>query len=245
MPLNEVEIFQVREAIRILTHFSGMPQFDWTNEMIPKLQQGIKPAGTSDVIMEFDSNQYLKGIENLGLLYNAVYYKKVLRIKYQPFEKDQPYDVIIHPYYLKQYNNRWFLFGYYPESGKSDWNLALDRMIEINETNEKCKENDSIDWKEYFEDIIGVTKPENAKLEKIVLHFSGKSGNYVETKPLHGSQKSKWISKNTLEVSLELIENFELERLIISYGEDVKVVSPESFMRKIAEKHNKAANQYK
>jgi CHAT domain-containing protein len=51
-------------------------------------------------------------------LYNAIYYKKVLQIQYQPFESDTPFDFTIHPHYLKQYNNRWFLFGLNNENEK-------------------------------------------------------------------------------------------------------------------------------
>lgn len=226
MPLNEVEINQLKDAVDILSQFKGMPQFKWVNELVPKLNQGIVSDKVSATIMEFDSNQYLKGIEHLGPLHNAIYYKKVLKISYQPFENDEPYDLQIHPYFLKQYNNRWFLFGYNPEKEKYDWNMAIDRIVSIKETKEKYKKNDKINWIEYFEDVIGVTKPIDGKLEKIVLHFIGKTGKYMESKPLHGSQKSKWINKETLEVSLEVIMNYELERLILSYAESVEIIKP-------------------
>jgi predicted DNA-binding transcriptional regulator YafY len=133
MPLNEVEINQLQAAVDILSQFKGMPQFEWVNELVPKLQQGISSDKVSSTIIEFDSNQYLKGIEHLGPLHNAIFYKKVLTITYQPFENDAPFDIIIHPYFLKQYNNRWFLFGYYSEIERFDWNLAIDRIVSIKE----------------------------------------------------------------------------------------------------------------
>lgn len=226
MPLNEVEINQLKAAMDILSQFKGMPQFEWVNELVPKLHQGIALDNESATIIEFDSNQYLKGIEHLGTLHNAIFYKKVLAVSYQPFENDAPFDVIIHPYFLKQYNNRWFLFGYNPEKEKYDWNLAIDRIIAIKETKGKYQKNNNIDWQEYFEDIIGVTKPVDAVPEKIVLHFKGKTGKYMETKPLHGSQKSKWIDENTLEITLQVIPNYEFERLLLSYADSLIVKQP-------------------
>ena len=226
MPLNDVEINHLKAAVNILSQFKGMPQFEWVNELVPKLQQGIASDETSATIIEFDSNQYLKGIEHLGPLHNAIYYKKVLTITYQPFENEIPFEVILHPYYLKQYNNRWFLFGYNPENEKHDWNLALDRIVSIHEKKARFHPNKEINWTEYFEDIIGVTKPMGNKVEKVVLHFVGKTGKYIETKPLHGSQKPKWIDENIFEVRLDLIINYELERLILSYADSVKVISP-------------------
>ena len=244
MPLNEVEINQLKAAVDILSQFKGMPQFEWVNELVPKLQQGIATDETSATIMDFDSNQFLKGIEHLGPLHNAIFYKKVLTISYQPFENDAPFDVVIHPYFLKQYNNRWFLFCYNPERERYDWNLAIDRIISINETEGKYQKNNKIDWREYFEDIIGVTKPFNAQTEKIILHFTGRTGNYMLTKPLHGSQKSKWIADNILEIRLNIIINYELERLILSYAENITVIQPLSLAKVIKYRLSQALNKY-
>jgi predicted DNA-binding transcriptional regulator YafY len=246
MPLNEVEINQLKAAVDILSQFKGMPQFEWVNELVPKLQQGIATDEVSATIMEFDSNQYLKGIEHLGPLHNAIFYKKVLTISYRPFENDAPFDVVIHPYFLKQYNNRWFLFGYNPEKERYDWNLAIDRIISIKEKKGKYQKNDKIDWQEYFEDIIGVTKPFDAEPEKVVLHFKGRTGNYIVTKPLHNSQKKPIkIDDNTIEISLNIIINYELERLILSYADSVAVIQPLSLSEAIKNRLEEALQQYK
>jgi predicted DNA-binding transcriptional regulator YafY len=243
MPLNELEVTQLKAAIDILSQFKGMPQFEWIHEMVPKLQQG-SISDEKKTIIDFDSNIYLKGIDRLGELYNAILYKKVLKVSYQPFEDENPYDVIIHPYYLKQYNNRWFLFGYNPEKEKHDWNLAIDRIVNVAEIKGKHEKNTEIDWSEYFEDIIGVTKPEKGKTEKIVLHFYGKTGKYIESKPLHGSQKANWLDKAVLEVSVEVMINYELERMILSYGESVKVFAPKRLSEQIKQRLILSTNNY-
>ncbi|WP_341228438.1 WYL domain-containing protein [uncultured Arcticibacterium sp.] len=244
MPLNEIEINQLKSAVDILTQFKGMPQFEWIHELVPKLQQGISPEQTSPTIIEFDNNHYLKGIEYLGTLHNAIFYKKVLSISYQPFENELPFDIIIHPYFLKQYNNRWFLFGYNPERQIYNWNLAIDRISSIVETKSKYHENTKINWSEYFDDIIGVTKPVEGLLENVILHFTGKTGKYMETKPIHGSQKSSWLENQTLEVRLEVIINYELERLILSYADSVVVIQPESLAQTVKERLKAAVTLY-
>lgn len=245
MPLNEVEINQLKSAMDILSQFKGMPQFDWIHELIPKLKQGLGAKEASPTIMEFDNNQYLKGIERLGTLFNAVFYKKVLCITYHPYENEKSSEIILHPYYLKQYNNRWFLFGFNPETDRSDWNLALDRIIEVKEMKEKYQKNNETEWAEYFEDFIGVTKPENAKAEKITLNFYGKTAKYMETKPIHGSQKIRWITNKILEVNLDLIINYEFERLILSYAENVKVLQPKTLENLVRKRLKRAVRIYK
>ena len=175
---------------------------------------------------------------------DAIFYKKVLLINYQPYESENPFEVTIHPYFLKQYNNRWFLFGYNPVKNKYDWNLALDRISDIREKQGKYERNTVINWQDYFEDIIGVSKPFEAETENIVLHFMDKTGKYIETKPVHGSQKSKWLDKNLLEVKLSLMINYELERFILSYGDSIKVISPEHLKKKITQRLQDAYSQY-
>lgn len=244
MPLNEVEINQLQSAADILSQFKGMPQFEWVNELVPKLKQGMASKEAATTIFEFDNNQYLKGIEHLGPLHNAILYKKVLEISYQPFESETPYKLIMHPYFLKQYNNRWFLFGYNPEKERYDWNLALDRILIITEIKGKYQKNNQIDWEEYFEDIIGVTKTVDANVDNITLHFFGKTGKYIESKPIHGSQKIKWIDANILEANFQLIINYEFERLILSYADSIKVIKPNKLAVLIKDRLKEAYNRY-
>lgn len=234
MPLDETEISRLLASLQTISQFKGMPQFEWVYGLLPKLSKGSLST-YPDTIMEFDSNQDLTGIEYIGIIYNATLYKKVLQIDYlQSFETKM--QLTIHPYYLKQYNNRWFLFGYNPNHDKYDWNLPLDRILNISETNDSYNSNTQIDWNEYFDDIIGVTKPEGSKPEKIILHFYGKTGHYISSKPIHGYQKHRWIDSGTLEVNLNLIVNYELERFILSYADSVKVIQPLSLAEKIKER---------
>jgi predicted DNA-binding transcriptional regulator YafY len=242
MPLDETDINRLQTTLQTISQFKGMPQFEWIYELLSKLKQSNNTTQT-EVIMEFEENQDLQGLDHIGILYNAILYKKVLKINYlAAFEKE--FHLTIHPYYLKQYNNRWFLFGYNPGKEKYDWNLPLDRILTVEEIHEEYVSNTQIDWNEYFDDIIGVTKPENAQSEKITLHFYGKTGHYIESKPIHGYQKHRWLDNNTFEVDLELIINYEFERFILSYADSVKVIYPKSLIDKIKNRMKKGIEQY-
>src|SRR6185437_1095012 len=105
--------------------------------------------------------------------------------------------------------------------------------------------NNAIDWIEYFDDIIGVTKEDGKAVEDITLHFFDKTGKYIETKPIHGSQKSKWLDNRLLEVHLKLIPNREFINLILSYGENVKVIKPQKIVSQIKQYLGNAIDRYK
>jgi predicted DNA-binding transcriptional regulator YafY len=241
-PINETEAEQIKSALLMLSRFKGMPQFEWVNEIIPKFEQAFELKQGAKEIISFDSNEYLKGIEFLGELFNAILYKKVLAIQYHSFKKNESFSHKIHPYYLKQYNNRWFLFGYNPAFNKLT-NLSLDRILSIVELDEKYLETE-IDFNEYFEDIIGVTRFGNSTPTLIELQFSTKLAPYILTKPLHGSQKKKSHNENGLTITIEVIPNYELERLILSFGESVKIISPYNLKENILKRINEAVNLY-
>lgn len=241
--LTEAEAEQVRSALLVLSRFKGLPQFEWVQEMIPKIEQTFKLGAQNDQIIGFEQNVDLKGLNYFGELFNAIFRKKVLKIKYKSFTSNAIVEQIIHPYFLKQYNNRWFLFGKNPEFDGIR-NLALDRIEdEIIETNKTYIPNTEYNFDEYFEDIIGVTKPAGKQVERVKLWFSPAQAPYIHTKPLHGTQKEKW-DESGLTVTIEVIPNVELEQLILRYGENCKVLEPEGLREKIQTRFKDALTNY-
>ncbi|KAA0989269.1 helix-turn-helix transcriptional regulator [Dyadobacter aurulentus] len=220
--------------MELLARFEGMPQFGWVNELMPKLQQSFLLEPNHAPIISFDNNQYLTGIERLGMLFQCILYKQVLRIQYQPFHNEETSELIIHPYYLKQYNNRWFLFGLNSKYEKI-FNLALDRIVEVREEDVPFIENTLCDFNEYFDDIVGVTRLEESAVTEILLSFDLKTAPYILSKPLHGSQKVKSRTDQELVISIEVSPNYELESALLAFGEKVKVLEPESFRTLIRE----------
>jgi len=224
-PLNENEANQLKETLTILNRFKGMPQFDWIEEMFVRLETTFCLKDDCQPIVGFEQNPYLKGLNFFSELFNAIQYKKVLSIKYQGFRQNEAVDYEIHPYFLKQFNSRWFLFGL-NEKFNNITNLALDRIIALEEARKPYIINKEIDFTEYFEDIIGVTFKDQQKPQKIILQIKRDFWPYIETKPIHGSQKIKVRDEENILIELELQINYELCSLIFSYGENVKVIEP-------------------
>jgi predicted DNA-binding transcriptional regulator YafY len=239
-PLNETEANQLREALLTLDRFKGLPQYNWINEINTRLESTFNLKQQNNVIISFEQNEYLKGLQFISELYNAILYKKVLNIEYKNFKTAEGATIIISPYYLKQYNMRWFLFGKSNEY-ETLTNLALDRIESIEARSQEYIGTD-IDFNEYFEDVIGVTIP-LAQIENIILKVDNSLIPYITTKPLHGSQKIKE-QDNNIEVHLKLIPNYELETLILSFGEKIQVLEPTTLVQKVKDRINKMANNY-
>jgi predicted DNA-binding transcriptional regulator YafY len=240
-PLNEQEAQQLKESLLTLSRFKGMPQFEWVEEMQARLEQSFK-LKTEDVILSFEENKYLTGRQYIGDVYNSIVNKKVLNIDYKPFGKDLlSYE--IHPYHLKQYNNRWFLFGLNNQYNNIT-NIPLDRIQLIEVSNEAYVPNDGIDFAEYFEDVIGVTIPADEAPQKVLLKISAQLWPYIQTKPIHESQKIKEITTEFTLIQLEVYLNYEMEAQIFSRGEQIEVLEPIALRNKIKQRAEALVQKY-
>ena len=222
-PLSKAELDQLKEATYTLARFKGVPSFEWVEEIISKLEDKFQLAENSASVIDFEQNIYLKGLEYLSPLFNSIVNQQCLRVTYRNF-KGEEFVWDIHPYYIKQYNTRWFLLAL-NEKYQTITNIPLDRIEDCTPIGLKYNPTD-IDFNEYFDDVIGVTIPRDASVEKIKLKFSPHRFSYITSKPLHGSQKI--IDEGNGIIELSLIPNNEFYALLLSFGSDVEILEPQS-----------------
>lgn len=242
-PLNSAEEIQLKEALLTLSRLKGMPHFSWVDEITTRINAGLDLANQGSKVIEFDQNQYLKGIEFINPFYQAIINKNAVKVTYQSFKQEEIQQYVIHPYFLKQYNNRWFLFGLNNEY-QTISNLALDRVVEFEEAEVTFQNQTAIDFEEYFEDLIGVTFPEGAVATKILLRIAIHSWPYIKTKPLHGSQKVKEVNEKFVIIELNLIINYELISLLFSYADNITILEPIELVKQMKAKANNFIRNY-
>lgn len=235
-PLTNEEQKSIENTLELLSRMKGIPGLEGLGSLETKLLDTSNTA-PHDKIISFEENEFLVGAEYLTPLYNFIKNKQAISIKYKSFRLEQVQEFVISPYHLKQYNKRWFLFGKNHQTLELQ-NLALDRIQSIDLINTIYEAND-IDFDEYFDDIIGVSNNLNLDLQKIRIKLTDHIIPYITSKPLHGSQK---IVDNILTLELKL--NYELESLILSYGENMKVLEPLVLKENIANRLKKATQFY-
>jgi predicted DNA-binding transcriptional regulator YafY len=245
--LNKTDQEQLTETLALLSRYRNREDFDWLDELFPRIETAFNLVHEDhDNLISYQSNRDYTGQSWVGILYNQLLKKKILNIEYKAFEHAESYIRKIHPYHLKQYNSRWFLFGY--EEGEKYTgitNLALDRIQNMEETNENIK-LDTTSWGDYFDDIIGVSKNPEAEAIKIKLRFNPQRIKYVLTKPIHGATQK--LDKTDLEnrtISIEVIPNKELYQLLLSFGSDVEVLEPEMVKTELLIQAERVIKYYK
>lgn len=243
-PLTKAEANQLRMAIQTLSRFRGLADNEWVEDVISNLEWRFNLSCDSTDYVGFDQNKELKGLSFLPQLFDAMTNHKVLRITYRSYKKgSEERSQIVHPYYTRQYNNRWFLLAM-DNNYRSITNFALDRIISI-ETMENIPfiPNESIEFEHYFDDVIGVTIPyKDVEKLNIQLRFTEKQFPYITSKPLHPSQKV--VDQEGHILSIEVKPNYELDHHILALGPDVEVLAPTSYRQHIQELLQENLNQY-
>ncbi len=240
-PLNESEANQLKEALLTLSRFKGLPQFNWIGELSTRLESSFSLVSNKTGVIQFEQNEFLKGLEYISPLYHAITYEKVLEIVYKGFNQTTPVNYIFHPQLLKQYNNRWFLFGIV-DGRSSLTNLSLDRILSIKELSDISCCKTSIDFDELFDDVVGVSIPNESALQKIQIKINPSLAPYIVSKPLHGSQKV--IDKEDFTIQIEVHINYELIALLMSYGDGLKVISPPDLRVRLKTKFKNILEKY-
>jgi len=222
---NEAEI--LNNALSVLAKFKGLPSFEWIAELQVRFEGMFisKNTGHSETFVSFESNPYLVGLERFTDLFYAIMYQKVLKLSYKGFKEGEANDMLFHPWHLKQFNNRWFVFGYNEQFAALS-TLAIDRIEALEETRLTYKLNTEYNFDEYFDDIVGVSFTPLKSIEKILIKISIETWPYIKSKPLHGSQKLLSVNEDFVLVQIEVQINHELKSLLFSYLDQIEILMP-------------------
>lgn len=243
-PLTQQDLGTLNEVLLVLKQFSGFGYFQELNGMVTKLEDKLyKQQHKGKSYIDFEKNELLKGLIHIDPLHKSIINKKTIEITYQSFKASLPQTITFYPYLLKEYRNRWFLLGV-NRKGKAVMILALDRIESFKELSDEKYHKAGFDVSTYFHDTIGVSKAPNQTAQTVVLKIIKAHAPYIITKPLHPSQKILKEEEDGTIFSIEVIWNFELEREILGFGEQVKVLSPKRLSGKIQSRLKQTLSSY-
>lgn len=245
MPLSENDYEVMKEAVEMLRQLEGFDHFAEMADVVGRLQDKLSIShGNRKPVIHFDSVPNLKGLKLLNPIYNYIAGKQTVRVMYQSFSARQPVEFLLYPHLLKEYRNRWFLFGTRTKDMVL-YNLALDRIISIEPVDIPYRDNPAFDSLHFFDDVIGVSKNINNKPRTVTFWATPEQSKYIVTKPVHHSQKllcKKDDGCCIFEISVVL--NFEFYSVMMSYGPGIKVLSPRVAVHFMKERTKEMAKLY-
>ena len=199
----------------------------------------IKSSSNVDYI-DFDrSGQYLKN-EILAQMLSAIVDRHKIQFKHKSYWNDEANTFNFYPHLLKQYQNRWYVFGCFPNGDFRS--LGLERIWGLQVSSEVFKPKMKHP-KDAFNDVIGLVYS-ISDVENVILSYDCFQGNYIKSQPLHSSQKILIDDENELRIQIKVKPNYELEEQILKQGERVKVLEPESLKEQIKKRLMEALGKY-
>lgn len=242
-PLQKYEQYLLEAAQQLLSRFENHPKYNKLAEALIKFQDEEEQENDAKKILFYDHNEEYKGINHLKPLYLAIKKKQVLQVVYKGFKDKESSVFEFHPHILKQYNRRWFVFGYNKTKDIKAWSIPLDERLISFETLEDLNYLDSDkDWELFFRTMVGVTRI-NENVERVILRFHNGRENYFKTKPFQPDYEEFFEEEKQDQVWFETIINKELVQQLLSYGQDVEIIEPQ-FLKEIMREHSKKMQKY-
>ena len=238
--LTQQEVDSLNEARNLLQGFKGMPKFDWIDQMLTRLDCNITARKE---IASFEGGTKRSSMLLMPLI-KAITEHQVLDVKYCSFFTDSE-DMILHPYYLKQYWRRWYLMA--RREGEKDVEpFALDCMLEVKENKEVTFKGTKTSFKKYFEYLVGVSMPPDPHVEHIELQVDASLVPLLLAMPIHESQviHPNGDGKSAI-ATLDVMLNYELVQELMFYADCLVVKSPAYFRDEMKERLEWCKNSYK
>lgn len=247
IPLSETDLDSLEFAATVLQQFKGIKMFADFEATVDKIFNAINVNSllTQDEIedtIQFEKVPNFKGSNLIGTLLTHIKERECIYVEYQKFNSKDTKTHNLHPYLLKEYRNRWYLIGMNNKNGYIN-TFGLDRITFIEKSSTQFRFHKTFSTKNYFQHAFGITTFEG-KAEEVVLAFNKIQKAYILTQELHETQNIVSDTTNELVIKLNVGITVELIMTILSFGENVKVLSPETLKTTIKERLQKSLDLY-
>ena len=162
---------------------------------------------------------------HLASIIQAIRDGKKMEIQYKSYRKDEEEDLIVEPYFLKEFKRRWYLYAYKGDP-EGPHMLALDRMIMVDILPDDFTLPEDFSAEDYFRSVYGARIYPNMKREKVLLKVYGKQVLYFRSLPLHNSQQEVETRDDYSIFSYYLTTDYDFRQDVLSFGDSVEVLEP-------------------
>ena len=176
------------------------------------------------------------GVEHVQIILEAIDKKRGIECDYYSYNKKSVKQQKLIPYFLRTWENRWYLVAEPDNHHQSVF--ALERMDNIRMTEEKMLPSKNLTVEEYFDGSFGVNHSDDQKPEKILIKVYNTQAEYVRALPIHESQKEIETTDEWSVFEYRIIPCFNLYQKLLWHREKIEILEPQRIrdeMKKIIE----------
>ena len=166
------------------------------------------------------------GVEKVQIILEAIDQHKGLECDYWAYNKKTVKHLTIIPYFLKTWEQRWYLVAepINPHHGQSVF--ALERLDNLTLTQETMLPSSDITVHEYFKDSFGINHSDEGKAETIRIKVYGTQVEYVRALPIHESQVEVETTDDWSIFEYRVIPCYNFYQQLLWHRERLEVLSP-------------------
>ena len=165
------------------------------------------------------------GYDHLASILTAMKENKVLNITYRSFQNKESRTFDANPYCVKLFEKRWYVLTR-REDRNAFFIYALDRIQHLDITDKSFSYPKDFSADEYFADYFGVVTAPNKKPERIVLRAYHAHKSYMESLPLHHSQRRIGGTDDYDDFELYLTPTYDFVMRLLHVGAMIEVRQP-------------------
>ena len=168
------------------------------------------------------------GVENVQMVLEAIDQSKGLLCDYFSFNKKTKKEHRLIPYFLKTWEQRWYLVAE-PDNHHHGLSVfALERMDNLRLTEEKVQPSNEITVDEYFDGSFGVNHSDEQVPVRLVVKVYGSQADYVRALPIHESQREIETTEEYALFEYRVVPCYNLFQQLLWHRERLEVMEPAS-----------------
>lgn len=229
LQITEGELFALLVAEKALQQYRGTPFEKPLLSALRKMAESL-PDTVSLNLAEWErtisfrtSAEPILQLDVIDALARATAGHRQLALEYRKPGRKEFETRIVDPYHLANINGEWFLFGFC-HWRKDIRTFVPARMQAVRETGELFRRPKDFSIEKRLRDSFGVITGQGDF--QVIIRFTDAVADYVREKRWHPSQQLRELADGGVELRLRLSSLAEIQRWILSWGGQARVVAP-------------------
>jgi proteasome accessory factor B len=229
LQLTEGELFALCVAEKALEQYRGTSFEKPLLSALRKMEQSLPDTisinlGELGEAISFRTRaEPILNLEIFDALAKATAQRQQLELDYRKAGSTGPEKRIVDPYHLANINGEWFLFAF-DHLRRDIRTFVPARIKSVRQTGQRFQRPQGFSLERRLRDSFGVHSGEGRY--EIVLRFAAQVADYIREKRWHDSQQLRELKDGGVELRLKLSSLAEVERWVLSWGGNVRVVQP-------------------